>query len=82
MVLVDRERGGVTRTSGSTAIGSSSSEQRQALRALFEAVLRTSTGDAALNFIEVVLGRRTMVVSLSSTEISVVTKALEGRAGR
>lgn len=61
------------------AIGESTCEQRTALRHLLGAVLGSSTGATALNFIEGVLGRRVMAVSMSSTEIDVVTKALRAR---
>jgi hypothetical protein len=60
-------------------IGRSTSEQRQALRHLLHAVLDSTTGDVALNFIDGVLGRRVMVLSMSSAEIDVVMKALKAR---
>ena len=62
------------------AIGSSSSEQRQNLRHLLDAVLGSSTGPKATDFIAEVLKRNVMVVSMSSTEIDVVTKALHSRS--
>jgi hypothetical protein len=66
-----------------TEIGTSTSEERQALRALLGAVFGSSTGEEAQDFIEAAIGRKTMPVSMSSAEIDVVTRTLrklmEGR---
>ena len=84
MGMVDRRRGSVRPAAAPPerpaierpAIGSSTREERQDLRHLLDAVLGSSTGTTALDFIERVLKRRVMVVGMSSTEIAVVTKAL------
>ena len=54
--------------------------ERQELRHLLSQVLKSSTGEKALDFIEGLIGRRVMAVSMSSTEIKVVAKALRDRA--
>jgi hypothetical protein len=78
MVLVERGRSGVIATR--PAIGESTSEQRQALRGLMTAVLGSTNGEEAEHFVFQVLGRHTMVVSMSATEIDVVSKALQAKA--